>query len=192
MEKMVSRPVGESATAENTFSGDERFSRRSFSRQALAAGAGMLSLAGMTHQTKAQEASPVAGTPTPDPVQAALPKLFHDDEFEYQFLIALGQTYERAADVGECFATAARIRDGDYDSWFDAFFALAQRVHAAAGASDANGEVVSAREAFLRASTYFAQAAFFAEGTRDPSRLIPTWELHRAAWDAFAARLDPL
>jgi hypothetical protein len=173
------------------FTGDTRFSRRSFSRQALAAGAGMTALTGPLQQTQAQEASPVAGTPTPSPVQTSPPKVFHDDDFQYQFLIALGQTYERASDVGECFAAAAHIRDGDYDCWFDAFFALAQRVHADAGASDANGEVVSAREGFLRASTYFAQAAFFADGTHDPSRLIPTWEMHRAAWDAFAARLDP-
>jgi hypothetical protein len=170
----------------------DRFSRRSFSRQAaFAAGAGMVALSGAVQLTSAQEASPVAATPSPDPVQAALPKLFHYDDFQFQFLIALGQAYERAADVGECFATAARISDGDFDSWFDAFFALAQRVHADAGASDANGQTDSAREGYLRASTYFAQAAFFADGTHDPSRLIPTWEIHRAAWDAFAARLDP-
>jgi hypothetical protein len=51
--------------------------------------------------------------------------------------------------------------------------------------------VVSAREAYLRAATYYAQASFFADGTSHPESLVPTWEKHRAAFDAFAAGLDP-
>ena len=103
----------------------------------------------------------------------------------------MGQAYQRAADVGECFAAAAAIQDGDYDAWFTTFSALAERLRASAEASAAAGDTVSAREAFLRAATYYADAAFFADGTHEPSRLVPTWEAHRAAFDAFAARLDP-
>jgi hypothetical protein len=63
-------------------------------------------------QAAAQEATPV-GTPAPDPVARTVPHIFADDDFEFQLLIALGQVFERAADVGECFATAAAITDGD-------------------------------------------------------------------------------
>ncbi len=83
------------------------------------------------------------------------------------------------------------IENANYDTWYDAFYALADRINAAAEASSDAGQVVSARDGFLRASTYYSQAAFFADGTKDPSRLVPTWEQHRAAFDEFAARLDP-
>jgi len=170
-------------------------SRRSFFyRSALAAG-GVGALAGDAGFTKvaaaAQDATPAATPLAVDPVQAAVPHVFADDDFEFQFLITLGQTYERAADVGECFAAAAEITDGDYDSWFDTFSELAERIRGEAEASAAAGHVVSAREAYLRAATYYAQASFFADGTHDPTRLVPTWEAHRAAFDDFAARLDP-
>lgn len=164
-------------------------------RAALLAGAGAASLAGAAWPTfgrvAAQEATPAAATPAADPVAASVPRVFADDDFQFQFLITLGQTYERAADIGECFAAAAAIPDGDYDAWFETFSALAERIRGIAVASAAAGHTASARDAFLRAATYFADAMFFADGTRDPSRLVPTWEAHRAAFDAFAARLDP-
>jgi dienelactone hydrolase len=128
--------------------------------------------------------------PTPDPVALSAPHVFADEDFEFQFLIALGQAYERAADIGECFAAAAAIPNGDYDAWFDTFYGLAERIRGEAETSAAKHSV-STREAYLRAATYFGQAGFFADGTRDPSRFGPTWEAHRAAFDAFAARLDP-
>lgn len=168
----------------------DRLSRRSFSRQAaLVAGAGVAALTGAPRAATAQEASPVAATPA-DPVRASPPHLFNYDDFQFQFLIALGQAYEQASDVGELFATAALITDGDFNGWYDAFYALAQRIDGEAEASLAAGHIVSAREGFLRASTYYADAAFFADGTHDPSRLVPTWEQHRAAFDQFFALLD--
>ncbi len=177
--------------SEECVPGADRLSRRSFSRQALAVGAGVAALSGGVQVASAREASPVAASSPSDPVRSSLPHVFDDDDFQFQFLLALGQTYERAADVGELFATAALIADRDYDAWYDAFYALAERLNAEAEASAATGQAVSAREGFLRASTYYAQAAFFADGTKDPTRLIPTWEQHRAAFDAFAARIEP-
>src|SRR5215813_13258824 len=170
-------------------------SRRSFFYRSVLAAGGVGALAGNAGLTQvaaaAQDATSAAAASTVDPVQITVPHVFVDDDFEFQFLLALGQTYERAADVGECFAAAAAITDGDYDSWFDTFSELAERIRGEADASAAAGHVVSAREAYLRAATYYAQASFFADGTHDPTRLVPTWEAHRAAFDAFAARLDP-
>jgi dienelactone hydrolase len=163
-------------------------------RAAVAAGFG-LAAAGAVRSgpqlARSQEAAtPAAASPTPDPVTRSVPHVFADGDFEYQFLIALGQTYERAADVGECFAAAAAIPNGDYDAWFDTFYGLAERIRGEAEIS-ATGHGASAREAYLRAATYYGQAGFFADATRDPSRFGPTWEAHRAAFDAFAALLDP-
>jgi hypothetical protein len=110
---------------------------------------------------------------------------------QFQFLIALGGTYERAADFGDCYAGASQITDFDHESWVTAWRAMGDRLHDIADQSDAKGHRVSAREAYLRAATYYAQAASFVEGTDDPTEMVPTWEAHRAAADAFFARLDP-
>ncbi len=40
---------------------------------------------------------------------------FKDEDFEFMMLMALGATYYKGADVGECFSAAASIEDGDYE-----------------------------------------------------------------------------
>jgi len=147
------------------------------SRSALTAGAAQATPA----------ATPAAAT---NPAVASWPRVFREPAFQYQFLGALGSTYERAADVGELFAAAAEIRDRDYDSWYDVFHALGDRVRAIAEAGAVVGDRVSAREAWLRAASYYGQAYFFALGTKAPDRIVPTWEAHRASFDAFVALLD--
>ncbi len=105
---------------------------------------------------------------------------FKDGDFEYMMLGALGATYHKCADIGECLTTAASIEDGDYEGWYRAWLATADRVRRFAEQSAAKGHQTSAREAFLRASlTYYKNAAFFLDGTSDPSRFLPTWKAHR-------------
>jgi|SRR5579884_1368794 len=157
---------------------------------AAAAGAALARFPAAAQQAS-PAASPAAATAPAAPELVSVPQVFNYGDFEFQFLIALGDAYERATDVGECFATAAAIKDFDYDSWVAAWRATADRLHAIAVQSDAKGHRVSAREAYVRAASYYAQAAFFVVASSDPSQLLPTWEAHRAAADAFFARLDP-
>jgi hypothetical protein len=118
-------------------------------------------------------------------------RFFKDEDFEFVFLTVLGKTYHQAADIGECLAIAARIKDGDAESAFIAFHDMAERVLATADRSAAAGHRVSAREAYLRAAAYFAGATYFTDASHDPGRLLPTWRAHRAAWDEAASRFDP-
>ena len=133
-------------------------------------------------------ASPAAGST--DPVITSVPHIFSHDTFQFQSLIVLGSVYERAADVGEIFATTSQIREGDYQGWLTAWKATGDRVAAIADTSAKAGHKVSAREAYLRASNYYAQAGFVAEGTDDPAQGPALFELHRNAWDNFVSRLD--
>lgn len=170
-----------------------RLSRRA-ALQAAGAGGTAIAATALTRSRLAAQTPAASPAATPVATSAAfvtVPRVFAYDDFEFEFLIALGGVYERAADVGECFAVASRITDYSYDSWVAEWSAMADRVHAIAEQSDANGHRISAAEAHLRAATYYAHAAFFADGTKDPSRLVPLWEAHRASADAFFARLDP-
>jgi hypothetical protein len=116
---------------------------------------------------------------------------FKDDDFEFMMLMSLGATYYKGADVGECLSAAASIEDGDYEGWYRAWRTTADRVRGFAQRSAAKGHQASARDAFLRASTYYNTAAFFLDGTSDSSRLLPTWKAHRECFDEAASRFDP-
>lgn len=106
--------------------------------------------------------------------------VFDDDEFDGQFLRALDLVVGGGADVGECFVTARRIRPGDLDSWQTEWFALAERIHAIAEDCERSGHLVSAREAYLRASTYYRQSGLF--GFRPPmdARFVDAYRRQRA------------
>src|SRR5262245_25112319 len=86
--------------------------------------------------------------------------LFDDPLFEQFGMRALGQVVYAGADVGECLVTAERITAGDIDSYHREWVATADRVAAIADESAGRGHRVSAREAYLRASTYYRVAYF--------------------------------
>ena len=116
---------------------------------------------------------------------------FHDDDFQFQFILALGQAYHHLSDVGECLAAAAQVRNGNPESWFAAWLAAGDRVSKIATHCESYGARVSAREAWLRAATYYDAATVFLDMTGDPSRMLPTWRAHRVAFERAVALFDP-
>jgi hypothetical protein len=133
----------------------------------------------------------IPGNAEANGVEVMVGAFFKDDDFEFMMLLALGATYYKGADVGECLSTAASIEDSDYEGWYRAWRTTADRVRGIAEQSATKGHQASARDAFLRASTYYNTAAFFLDGTSDPSRLLPTWKAHRECFDEAASRFDP-
>lgn len=110
-------------------------------------------------------------------------RFFTDEGFEFLALIALGSAAYRLSEVGEVYATADRITDGDGESWFEEWMATATRVRRIAEDCESRGDVVSARDAFLRAANYAATAFFYVLATNDPSRSLHTWRSHRRDFD---------
>lgn len=119
-------------------------------------------------------------------------RFFKHDDYEFMMEVALGATYHRGADIGECLATAARIKDGNPESWFTEWNATAERIAETARSCEQAGHRASASEAWLRAATYWDTATFFLDSTRDPARMQPTWERHRDAWEGFARTHEPV
>jgi dienelactone hydrolase len=81
-----------------------------------------------------------------------------DELLDAQLLRAVGACIYDGADLGECLHAARNLRGVDLDSWHDAWLALAERVAALARDEEDAGHVVSARSAYLRASTYYRTA----------------------------------
>ena len=118
-------------------------------------------------------------------------RLFKDPDFDAMMELALGACYHRGADVGEVLATADRIRNGDPESWFEQWGITAERIRTRAEASAAAGHIVSARRAFLRASTYYDAATFFIDRTKDADRFQSAWEDHRDCWNRAMGMAEP-
>lgn len=103
---------------------------------------------------------------------------FDAPEFDAQLLRALSYTYYQGADIGECLTTVFQIKPKDFDSWFEAWKALAERIYANGQNSlEANCQE-SAKLSFLRASNYFRTAFFFLYGAPVDPRLIEAYDKH--------------
>ena len=87
--------------------------------------------------------------------------IFKDETFSYELIRAMGYAPYGGADIGECVATAAAIRDGDMESWYAEWSRTADRVAVIGQHGHSAGRLVSAREALLRASNYYRVAEFF-------------------------------
>ena len=115
--------------------------------------------------------------------------IFEDNSFAFEFVRNLGFMYYGGSDLGEMMAAAGRIKEGDLGSWFTEWDKLANRIVSRADASAAAGHLVSAREGYLRASTYFRTAEFYLHGDPVDPRILATSRASQKAY-AQAAKLS--
>ena len=87
--------------------------------------------------------------------------IFKDEAFKFEALRAGGFAGDAGADIGEVLVTTAQIPDGDEDAWTAAWRSTAERIAERGEVSLEVGDNVSAREAFLRASSYYRSAEFY-------------------------------
>lgn len=115
---------------------------------------------------------------------------FGQPEFDGQLLRALTYAPVGGADLGECLTTAARIKEGDCDSWYQEWTATADRIAAEGAQSLENGHLASALESLLRASNYYRTSYFFLGGSPIDPRLVEAYDKHANTF-AQAVRLLP-
>lgn len=108
-------------------------------------------------------------------------------DYDFEIRTAIGRAVEGASDPGEIVAATAGIRKGDHEAWFTAWNALAQRTAQTAHQSAAAGHRVSAGEAYLRASNYYAVAVNAISALADATLLRPTFKDQQDAWAGFIA-----
>ena len=113
---------------------------------------------------------------------------FKNSDLDYFLQYALAcQTYQGSS-YGECFSAASHIHEEDLESWIQAWTAVAQKVEADGRNAEARGHRISAREAYLRAATYYA-VALIAMSPRD-LRFRETFGMYRATFRRSGAIQD--
>lgn len=115
---------------------------------------------------------------------------FQDPNYDYELLRTMGAAGAGAADIVECLKTAEHIIEGDGESWFQQWRALASEVEIWANESLARGSKVSAREAFLRASNYYRTSYFFLHKNADALRVKDAWRKSRDTFRRAAALME--
>ena len=109
--------------------------------------------------------------------------------FDSYFTRVMGRGNYGGSAVGECYETASRIVDGDFQSFTDAWRVTAERVEAIGWDCLKKGHRVSARDAFLRATTYWGATTMYASPT-DP-QYRPSYEKERACFREAAKLFNP-
>jgi pimeloyl-ACP methyl ester carboxylesterase len=117
-------------------------------------------------------------------------KLYFDDVFADLYLIhMLNHATFKGAEIGECLTAAARVVEGNAESWRKAWQEQGENAEKAGRQADDHGHAVSAREAYLRAVTYYYHACL-AIPVDDPAFRAGV-EHYRSVFQRFAALSTP-
>lgn len=156
-------------------------------RELFAAGLPFALAAGAVQAAEPPAAvAPVSGATT------GKPPLFADDaQFWFETLRMFGADEYGGASFGEVLATSALIKAGDYDSWYAAWNAIADRIAAEADAQLAAGRKVSARDSYLRASNYYRCSEFFLHANPKDPRVSRAYHRSVDCYKACAGLFDP-
>src|SRR3954471_21898052 len=118
--------------------------------------------------------------------------LFKDDpEFWFETVRLFGAASYGGALFGEVIAIAKNINSGDYDSWYDASSAFADRLADEAESQLKKGHEISARDNYLRASSYYRSAEFFLHAHPNDPRVKRAFERTTACYKQAAALFTP-
>jgi alpha-beta hydrolase superfamily lysophospholipase len=119
--------------------------------------------------------------------------LFKDDpQFWFETVRLFGAADYGGALFGEVIAIAKNIKSGNYDSWYNAHSAFADRLADEAADQLARGHKISARDNYLRACSYYRSAEFFLHAHADDPRVKRAFDLSTACYRKAAALFTPV
>lgn len=172
---------------DSSMSGGDDVGRRSFLR------AGALG-AGMTAVAAGSAAAPAAAAALGRARSGRVPPfaLFAQPDMNFETLFTIGAAGYGAAEVGEVVTAVneTNARGASYQTLFDTFWHLANRVAEIADGEGAAGHGVSARSAYLRAASYYDLCLFFVLGTRAHAREATVFAAMQRCWQRAAALAD--
>ena len=120
--------------------------------------------------------------------------LFKEPIINFNSLFAAGASGTAAA-FGEVITATQQAQSPaggvTFQSYFDAMNAMGNQLAAAAAQSLKERHLISARDRYLRAATYFDQALFFVLGTSTPGAEKDVYNAMNAAWTSAAGLFEP-
>jgi len=93
--------------------------------------------------------------------------------------------------LGEVSATVSQIEEGDREGWYEQWTATADRIAALGDESASADHAVSARDAYLRASSYYRTAYLPLYGSPIDARLVKAFDQETTVFQKAAAHMSP-
>jgi dienelactone hydrolase len=177
----------------------ENVSRRKL-MAGMGVGAAALTVAALTGNGRALAADATATVDTLPQAPGAATlgagsfALFSQENLNFQTLFALGSAGQ-IAEAGEVIASVAQANStpggATYQSVYDAFIAMANRLETAAADAKKAGHRVTARSKYLRAAKYYAQALYWVPGTTTPGAEADVYRVMDHAFTAGMKLIQP-
>ena len=141
-------------------------------------------------------AAAVQAAEAPDATISPTPLFPGDAQFWFETVRMFGSDEYGGASFGEVLATSARIKAGDYDSWYDAWNGIADRIAHEGEDQLARGHAISARDSFLRASNYYRSSEFFLHANPKDPRIARAYrrsvDCYKASAKLFDTPIEPV
>ena len=123
---------------------------------------------------------------------AKTPLFSEDAQFWFETQRAFGAAEYGGSLFGEVLAAASAIKPGDYDSWYEAWNSMADRIAKEGADQLSRNHRVSARDSFLRAASYYQCSEFFLHGQPSDPRIARAYRLSVDSYKQSAKLHDPL
>ena len=115
--------------------------------------------------------------------------LSSDDTFQFQLLLMNGLATFHGSDTNEVLKTALYIEPGNFESFSEAFYDLAQETKARPDETFALSDIVNARDLYFAAASYYRSADFYLHGNWSDPRIEEYWSLQTECYDKALAAL---
>ncbi|ETN36284.1 uncharacterized protein HMPREF1541_08561 [Cyphellophora europaea CBS 101466] len=109
--------------------------------------------------------------------------LSEDESFHFELLVPLGEAIYSGADINPLLAAAKTITPGDFDSFSEVFYDLANKTKLQAEDPDNAYDLVNVRDTWFSAATYFRRADFYLHGDWENPLINTLWDEQLAAFD---------
>jgi len=122
-----------------------------------------------------------------------LQDLFGLADLDFNTWLAFGSASYGCAEFGELVTAVNQVNaaGASYQSYYDAFLALARGTEAVADGELAGGHTASARSAYLRASTYYDMCLYFVLGTAQRAQETGAYASMERCWQHASQLFDP-
>jgi dienelactone hydrolase len=141
--------------------------------------------------TRAGRAALAAATSpaVPQPMQ----NLFTLPDLDFETLFVFGSIGYGCAEFGEMVTVVNQVNaaGASYQTYYEAFWALATRTGALAGRELAAGHTASARGAYLRAASYYDMCLYFILGTTARAQEACAYAAVQNCWQRASQLFDP-
>ncbi|KAK3670636.1 hypothetical protein LTR78_009471 [Recurvomyces mirabilis] len=124
------------------------------------------------------------------PTAAPMFQLSSDSQMAFYLKQVMALSNTGGANSAQVLRIATQLVPHDFESTYNAFYDMAERVNAIASSIDSEVDPVGAREHYFHAATYYRGSVFFLIGNQSDRRLASVWDQALTAFNKANALLS--